>query len=82
MDAENDDIGVHDMEMELDAIDLVMMERLGVEIDKLDQLDLVEDVADNTPAMDKLPSPKFLRHNVPMISARRFELRSHRKTPS
>ena len=28
-----------------------------VDIDKLDQLDLVEDVADNTAAMDKLPSP-------------------------
>ena len=45
------------MEMELDAIDLVMMERLGIDIDKLDQLDLVEDVADSTPAMDRLPSP-------------------------
>ena len=45
------------MDMELDAIDLVMMERLGIDIDKLYQLDLVEDVADSTPAMDKLPSP-------------------------
>ena len=57
MDAGEDDFGIHDMEMELDAIDLVMMERLGVDIDKLDRLDLVEDVADNTTAMDKLPSP-------------------------
>ena len=57
VDAEEDDAGVHDMEMELDAIDLVMMERLGVDIDKLDQLDLVEDVVDSTPAMDKLPAP-------------------------
>ena len=33
------------MEMELDAIDLAMMERLGIDIDQLDQLDLVEDYA-------------------------------------
>ena len=57
VDAEKDDFGVHDMEIVLDAIDLVMMERLEVDIDKLDQFDLVEDVTDSTLAMDKLPSP-------------------------
>ena len=41
VDAEEDDFGVHDMEMELDAIDLVMMERLVIGIDMLDHLDLV-----------------------------------------
>ena len=55
--AEEDDFGIHNMEMELDAIDIAMMERLGIDIYKLDQLDLVEDVQHSTPAMDKLPSP-------------------------
>ena len=57
MDAEEDDFGVHDMKMELEAIALVMMERFGVDVDELDQLELVEDVADSTLAMDRLPSP-------------------------
>ena len=79
------------MEMELDAIDLVMMERLGVDINKLDQLDLVEDVADSTPAMDKLPSPITITEILEAQrtddfshwqSGRQSELRSHRKTPS
>ena len=42
------------MEMELDAIDFAMMERLGIDIDKLDQLDLVEDLPDNTAVTIKL----------------------------
>ena len=45
------------MEMELYAINLAMMKRLGIDIDKLDQLDLLEGVQDSTPAMDKLQSP-------------------------
>ena len=57
VDAEEDDFGVHDMKMELEAIALVMMERFGVDVDELDQLELVEDVADSTLAMDRLPSP-------------------------
>ena len=45
------------MEIELVAIYLAMMDRLGINIDRLDQLDLVKDVQNSMSNMDKLPSP-------------------------